>query len=275
MEIAIVQWDATLRERTWQRFLMAGATCIGLASASPTATAQDATSRRDAPNAVETARLERELAFYAAEGRRERIAMLATSLACGAVLLPAGIVLSERSDAELNLFGLGLIIGGSAQLFGVPFFLIASPMERVSARHHERATSAETDPALLRNTEDDWARAATESRLVRTSVGVVYAALGVAAVPTGLVFLLAQPGVFGMSREPQYNWGSALVGAGVPFVTIGLQLLLRESLAETSWRAHGLAKSSQLQAGRVLPRALSVGMLPTRGGAMVGAEVRF
>jgi hypothetical protein len=219
--------------------------CIAVSVGLPIVCQAGAGSAQTAAGSDESVRLGRELSAVAATGRRERFTNLATAAASGGVLLPFGIALSQRDDEVLRLIGVGWTVAGSVQLSGAPFLLLASPMERVSARFEERRQGGASSPALVAETEREWAAAANQSRAVRLWFGGVYGALGAAMVPTGLTFLFASPGIFGMSRTTQYDWGSALVGAGVPFVTVALQMLLRESLAETSWEAHVLARSPQ------------------------------
>jgi hypothetical protein len=123
---------------------------------------------------------------------------------------------------------------------------------------------------LVRRTEADWKRIA-EGHERRISTSLVEVGVGGVASAAGVALLLAQP-LGEMSRTQQYNVGSALVGPGVPILSLGLRGLLQRSVEENSWSAYRvtMGRSDSNSAASVLE---SVSVVPLAHGAF--ASVTF
>jgi hypothetical protein len=162
-----------------------------------------------------------ELRALAAQSTDHRHAQSLIGLVTGAVLIPTGVVLAARSSDDVgNTLGTGLIVSGSVALLLGALDLLPSNIERMAEEVVPR---------------QEWGTIAERARGQRLVLGVVETALGVASTAFGVTMLVADEGVFGLSRNRQYRMGSISTGAGVPFMALGLRTLLVRSPEETLW----------------------------------------
>ena len=222
--------------------------------------------------AVDLNRLGAELDLYAAEANRARLATALTGLGVGSALVPSGIVLLGRTDGVPRALVIGMIVGGSAQLVSVPLVFIPTRMDEIRDEFMSRQTKLDSK-ATIRETENEWRLAAATSRRRRAYVGTSLLIFGAASMASGLTLLLAQEGIFGMSRKTQYTAGGVMMGVGVPVITIGVRFLLEWSLEETSWEAYRTMKSDAGPLRRLGP--VSIGVAPMPGGALVLNRMTF
>jgi len=218
--------------------------------------------------------MEAELDLFAARAKSQRTATVITTAVSAVALVPAGYVLSRRSDSLSQAIGVGMTIGGAVPLLPMLFAFRSSGTERVRDAFEERRASAMARADVLRLTEADWERTASAAHNRRIVIGLIDLALGTACTAAGLYFLLSDP-VAKMDRNDQTTLGSSLVGPGVPLATFGIRSLLQESIEETSWDAYRATKvlaDPQPPARAEMP-ALSVA--PLRGGAAAVATYAF
>jgi hypothetical protein len=242
--------------------------CLG-ASATQAATQDDSLT----PPA-QTAPLRQVLDIFDSDSRQGRKAIAVTQGLLGAAMLGPGIALSRRADSELQFIGAGFIVAGSIQLATVPLLLIPMPIERIHDHLNERLARGEDEATVARAIETELRDASARKERTRPYVGAAGLALGTAGLATGMVFLLARPGLGGMARQTQYIWGAALVGAGAPFVTMGLHNLLQRSPEESAWAAYRAARLGMQPTGVDVPR-FSFFVGPTRRGAQGGINLVF
>ncbi|HEV8245531.1 MAG TPA: hypothetical protein VGP93_07175 [Polyangiaceae bacterium] len=215
-------------------------------------------------------RLGTQLQLYSEEANRIRVATALSGLGIGSALLPSGLVLLGRTDGLARSVVIGMISGGAAQLLSVPLVFLPTRMDQIYADFMARPISSESE-ATIAAIEGEWREAAERSRSRRRIVGATLLIVGGTSLATGLTFLLANEGIFGMSRTTQYTLGGVTMGAGVPMTTIGVHLLLQSSLEETSWRAY----HSMKQASGDAFRAPSLGVAPLPGGALGFTSLGF
>jgi hypothetical protein len=225
----------------------------------------------DPPDAVAAANLHEALSIAARSARDARTTVVVTGLAAGAALVPAGIVLAERSDAVAHSIGVGMSVGGGVPLLFSLLSLRSSNMEHLASSFDTLRTSGVSDAALVGRLESDWASMAQASHDRRILVGAIMVGLGSALTGAGLYMLLADPGVFGLSRTDQYSAGSFLTGPGVPIFGVGIRALLQESVEETSWESYCATKSAH--APNLALQSLA--FAPERGGGVATATFTF
>jgi hypothetical protein len=215
------------------------------------------------------------------DARRTRLSTAAAQGLLGAATLTPGVVLTARGDEELRFIGVGFVVAGSIELLTVPLLLIPAPVERIHDRFVARDSGAGVD-----RVESELQEAALRGRARRPVVGAINAAVGVAALASGMTMLLAPPGIASMARQTQYDWGAALVGMGGPFVVTGIRSLLQRSLEESAWATYADAASSGARGslpggtppGGTLPGGTPPGgtvswsIVPSLGGAVVRLE---
>ncbi len=220
--------------------------------------------------AVDLARLAIELDLFDQEAHRARLASQLTGLAVGGVMLPTGLVLLHRTDGVSQALVVGMIVGGSAQLVAVPFGFLPTQMEEIRDRLRRRIAENADPKTTIQLIEADWQDAADHARHKRRYAGATVGGIGVASLTTGLVFLLANEGVFGLSRKSQYTWGGVLTGTGVSMTTLGTRFLLEWSAEETAWEAYRTMRPEV-----VTPTTLSLGVVPMNGGALAFVGTGF
>jgi len=245
---------------------LAGAFCtVTPAHAEPTAPAEPTESSQ-------LAIMDRELALFAEQAKAQRTALKITGTLSGAALLPAGIVLAQRSDPFAHSSGIGMEIGGAVTLALTLTAWIPSDMERVRGEFESRRASGVETGTLLRDMETRWERAAEAGHTRRIVIGIVDLSLGVAATGAGLFFLLSDP-VAKLDRNDQYTLGNSLVGPGVPLMANGIRMLVQDSIEETSWRAYQATKP--IPQGSQNTGFSGFGVAPLRGGAAAVATYTF
>lgn len=217
------------------------------------------------PDAAEVTRLHDELTLAARRARDARTAVAVTGIATGAALVPAGVVLARRSDDVSQSIGVGMTVGGGASLLFSLMSLRSSEMERFALSFETRRAPGVSNEELVRGVESDWASLAEASHRRRILGGWISVGLGTALTGAGLCMLLADPGVFGQSRNGQYTAGSLLVGPGVPILGIGIRALITETPEESSWTAYRAMKDEGARPALSVP-ALS--FAPVRGGGV-------
>jgi hypothetical protein len=250
--------------------LAIGLTCL-LTFATTTAYAQDAAPA--APRASEATgaqRLGDSLALAADAARSARTTTIVTGVVSGVLLVPTGVVLARRDDDVSRSIGVGMTIGGSASLLFSTLSLRTSTTEGLSASFDELRASGVSNEELVRTMESRWADAAEASRRKRVVGGWISVGLGTALTGAGLSLLLADPGVFGQSRNGQYTTASFLVGPGVPILGVGLRALTQETTEETSWKAYRATTSPRPP----LPLP-ALSFAPVRGGGVAAASFTF
>jgi hypothetical protein len=238
----------------------------GVARAEPKPVAQ--------PAVVDLNRLVEELDLFEAEAHRARVATAVTGLTIGSAVVPAGIILLGRTDGVSQALVIGMIVGGSAQLLSVPLSLIPTRMDGISKQLRQRVGANAPTRETVHTIEVEWSDAAASARTKRFRVGGTLLSLGIMSLATGLTFLIASEGIFGMSRKAQYTWGGIAMGTGMSISTIGTRFLLEWSPEETAWETYRTMKGDKVAVeGR--PRLPSVGVVPTAGGALACATLLF
>jgi hypothetical protein len=226
------------------------------------------------PIDVDLKRLSTELDFFTAEARRARMAESLTGLGIGTAIVPAGLVLLHRTDGISQALVIGLIIGGSAQVVTAPFGFLPTRMDQIRDDLRDRRWKEPDSKDTVRAIEDEWRDAAASSRKKRQIVGTTMLALGAASLTTGLTFLLAPSGVFGMNRQTQYTVGGVLTGSGIQVMSQGVRFIFEWSAEETSWESYRNMKADA-PALRSALSSTSIGVLPARGGAITFASLAF
>jgi hypothetical protein len=205
----------------------------------------------------------------AEQGHASRTANAIAGAAGAAVLLPAGIALTQRSDAVSRSVGTGLAVNGGVSLLLLALSLRTSPAELLGRRFAVRRASSLPHDTLVRETEADWSAAADASARRRQTAGVIEVVLGTALTGAGTAMLLAPSGMFGMSRNTQNTVGSLVLGPGLPLVSVGVHSILLKTPEEAAWdRYRARAASSSLS-------VTSIGLAPTQGGASAFATLSF
>jgi hypothetical protein len=215
------------------------------------------------------AQLEAGIEEAAEQGHASRTANAIAGAAGAAVLLPAGIALTQRSDAVSQSVGAGLAVNGGVSLLLMALSLWTSHPELLASRFAVRRASGLPHDTLVRETEADWSAAADASARRRQTAGVVEVVLGTALTAAGTAILLAPSGMFGMSQNTQYTVGSLVLGPGLPLVSVGVHSILLKTPEEASWHRYR---------ARAAPSSLSlasVGIAPTQGGASAFATMSF
>lgn len=175
------------------------------------------------PAGADTARLAAAVHGAAEEAEARRDANLAAGAIAGAGLVPIGVALEQRDDALAHATGIGLVFAGGIPLAFSALSLRASSIELFAARFAERRAAGMADDALARITLDEWRVLAAASRSQRLRLGTVEALLGLAATAVGI----------GLLRPADHvTAGSVLVGAGVPFIQLGVRGLLQRTPEE-------------------------------------------
>jgi hypothetical protein len=215
-------------------------------------------------------RLGSQLQLYSEEAKRIRVATALTGLGIGSALLPSGILLFRRTDGLARSVTIGMISGGSAQLISVPLVFLPTRMDGIYADFMARPIHKESQTTIAA-IEDEWREAAEAARRQRRIAGTSLLIVGGTSLTTGLTFLLAREGIFGMSRKTQYTAGGITMGAGVPMTTISVHLLLQWSLEETSWQAY----RSMKEVSALTLRTPSFGVVAVPGGAIGSASFAF
>jgi hypothetical protein len=233
-----------------------------------------------APPSVQTDSPERRLAImnseielFASRARAQRRTTVLAGLVGAAALVPAGYVLSQRSDPVSQSIGTGMEVGGAAPLAFSALSLSRSGMERLRDRFEESLGSTTARAELAETMEAEWRHTAEAAHDRRVLFGVVGLVLGAASAGAGLFFLLSDP-TAGLSRDQQYTLGSSLVGPGVPFMGVGIRALLQESIEETSWDAYRALKSGT-ESAKEHSAGVAINMTALRGGAFATLNYSF
>jgi len=177
---------------------------------------------------ADTTRLAAAIHGGAEEAEARRHATLAAGAVAGAGFVPIGVMLEERTDPIAHATGIGLIFAGGIPLVFSTLSLPTSSMERFAERFDERRTAGMADDELARRTLDEWRDLAAASRSQRIRLGTGEAVLGLVAAAIGIGLL---------RHDDHVTSGSVLVGAGVPFIQLGLRGLLQRTPEET-WLSH-------------------------------------
>jgi len=225
------------------------------------------------PVGVDLNRLGIQLDLFAAQARRQRVATSLTGVGMAAALIPTGIVLLKRTDGVSQAVVIGMIVGGSGQLLSVLAGFIPTRMDKVREQLRERVAAGADMHDTVETIETKWRDAAAAGRRRRLRVGGTLLSVGLMSLGTGLTFLLASEGIFGMSRKTQYTLGGIAMGTGIPVTTLGVHFLFEWSTEETAWEAYRKMKADGAAVqGRPTP---TVGVAPTPGGAMAFTTVAF
>jgi hypothetical protein len=226
------------------------------------------------PVGVDLNRLATELDLFAAEARRNRLATTLTGIGMASALIPTGIILLDRTDGVSQAVVIGMIVGGSAQLVGVLAGFIPTRMDDIHKKLRERIAAHSEMNDTVETIESGWRDAAAAGRTRRIRVGSTLLTVGLMSLGTGLTFLIASGGIFGMSRKTQYTLGGIAMGTGIPVTTLGVHFLFEWSTEETAWEAYRTMKADGAAVqGR--PRTPTVGVVPTPGGALAFTALAF
>ena len=147
------------------------------------------------------------------------------------VLIPTGIPL-KRTDGVSQAVVIGMIVGGSAQLLSVLAGFIPTRMDKVREELRERVAANADMHDTVDTIETKWRDAAAAGRRRRLRVGGTLLSVGLTSLGTGLTFLIASEGIFGMSRKTQYTVGGIAMGTGIPVTTLGVHFLFEWSTEE-------------------------------------------
>ena len=224
------------------------------------------------PVGVDLNRLGIQLDLFAAEARRNRIATTLTGIGMASALIPTGIVLLKRTDGVSQAVVIGMIVGGSAQLLSVLAGFLPTRMDDVRDQLQARIAAHANMHDTVEIIETKWRDAAAAGRTRRIRVGGTLLSVGLMSLGTGLTFLIAPEGIFGMSRKTQYTIGGIAMGTGIPVTTLGVHFLFEWSTEETAWEAYRKMKAD---GAAVLGRSPTVGVVPTPGGAMAFTTLAF
>jgi hypothetical protein len=235
------------------------------------------------PADVDLDRLDKELDLFEASAHRTRIATAVAGLTIGCTTVPAGIILLKRTDGVSQALVIGMLVGGSAQLLSVPLSLIPTRMDDIRKQLKARIAEDAAPHHTVRTIEVEWRDAADAARKKRFRVGGALLTFGVISLGTGLTFLIADAGIFGMSRKAQYTWGGVAAGTGISVSTIGTRFLLEWSPEESAWEDYRTMKADgpamkgtpappKANAGVSLP---TLAFVPTSGGALALASLTF
>ncbi len=224
------------------------------------------------PVGVDLERLGIQLDLFAAQARRNRMATSLTGIGMASALIPTGIVLLKRTDGVSQAVVIGMIVGGSAQLLSVLAGFIPTRMDEVRQQLRERIAARADKQDTVETIETKWRDAAAAGRTRRIRVGGTLLSVGLMSLGTGLTFLIASEGIFGMSRKTQYTLGGIAMGTGIPVTTLGVHFLFEWSTEETAWEAYRKMKAD---GDAVLGRSPTVGIVPTPGGAMAFTTLAF
>jgi hypothetical protein len=238
------------------------------------------------PAEVDLARLDRELDLFEAEAHRTRVATAIAGLTIGCTTVPAGLILLERTDGVSQALVIGMLVGGSAQLLSVPASLIPTRMDDIRQQLKARIADDAAPHRTVHTIEVEWRDAADAARRKRFRVGGALLTFGIISMGTGLTFLIASEGIFGMTRKAQYTWGGVSAGTGISVSTIGTRFLLEWSPEESAWEDYRTMKADgppmkgppappnppKASAGVSLP---TLAFVPTPGGALAFASLTF
>jgi hypothetical protein len=225
------------------------------------------------PVAVDLNRLGIQLDLFAAQAYRNRLATTFTGIGMAGALIPTGIILLKRTDGVSQAVVIGMIVGGSGQLMSVLAGFIPTRMDKVREQLRERVAANADMHDTVETIETKWRDAAAAGRSRRLRVGGTLLSVGLTSLGTGLTFLIASEGIFGMSRKTQYTIGGIAMGTGIPVTTLGVHFLLEWSTEETAWEAYRKMKADGAAVqGRPTP---TVGVVPTPGGAMAFTTLAF
>jgi hypothetical protein len=190
----------------------------------------------DSSDARDVERAGAEVHQLAGQSRDRRVAMIVDGAATGALLLPSGIVLVLRSSDDVgNILGTGLIVSGSVALALGALELTPSSVERMADTFDARRAAGSSNADLLRLSYAEWRDAAASARRTRSLLGGAETILGAVSIAVGMTMLLANEGLFGFDRNRQYRVGSISMGAGIPFLGVGLRTLFIQSAEERLW----------------------------------------
>jgi hypothetical protein len=218
--------------------------------------------------ATDLARMGAQLDLFADQASSRRTATLLTSLVVGAAFIPSGVYLVTRPDAESRGVGTGLIVtGGIMALLPLALTLPSTKVESLRRDFRARQAAGRQGSETLHSIEDEWRAAAASSRTSRWVGGAIRLVLGAGFLATGTVFLVAKPGIAGLSQSDQLSLGAGLLGPVIPFATVGFRSLFEPSLEEMSWQSY--------EQTRPPARAPSVGFAPTRGGTLAVVTLTF
>ena len=226
------------------------------------------------PVGVDLNRLGIQLDLFAAQARRQRVATSLTGVGMAAALIPTGIVLLKRTDGVSQAVDIGMIVGGSGQLLSVLAGFIPTRMDKVREQLRERVAAGADMHDTVETIETKWRDAAAAGRRRRLRVGGTLLSVGLMSLGTGLTFLLASEGIFGMSRKTQYTIGGIAMGTGIPVTTLGVHFLFEWSTEETAWEAYRKMKADGA-AVQGLPTTPTISVAPTPGGAMAFTTLAF
>jgi hypothetical protein len=258
-------------------FFTSASACIPLlfasvARADPGAVAEPpaATAPVPATDSADVVRIGAVIHGSAREARNQRLAFMTAGFVAGAAMVPAGAVLSQRSNVVAQAMGVGLLAGGGTALAISLLHLIPSSIEGLEDVYEERRASGVDSARWVADFETQWADGARASHSRRIWFGVLELVAGAALTGTGLGLLLTGP-VDGNTKSPQYNWGSSFVGGGVPFMSLAIHTLIQDSPLESSWATY---KALGGQPGPVRPASVTgFDVIPLRGGALACATL--
>ncbi len=222
----------------------------------PSTTAPDA-------DAVANDRLGRFLGVAAAEARRGRTVGAIFDTVMAAVTLPTGIVLATRGEPGAEAVGVMVTVQGAEYVISLIDTTRTSSMDRLREHWALRMAAGETPAAVVAETEDEWQRAAHESRHAWDVVGLTLAA---AELAIGGYFLLDNPGP---PSRAQTDVGALFVAVSVPGIAAFTGSLLSQPPAAVWWRRYVDTRPGPT----AIVWAPSLRVAPTPGGA-TGA-VRF
>ena len=253
---------------------------LSVGAASRSSRAADEPKAIPQPAEVDLARLDKELDLYEAEAHRARIATAVAGLTIGCTTVPAGLILLRRTDGVSQALVIGMLIGGSAQLLSVPLSLIPTRMDDIRKQVKARIAEDASPHHTVHTIEVEWRDAADAARHKRFRVGGALLTFGIISMGTGLTFLIASEGIFGMSRKAQYTWGGIAAGTGISVSTIGTRFLLEWSPEETAWEDYRTMKADgppmkappKASVGLSLP---TLAFVPTWGGGLAFASATF
>jgi len=223
---------------------------------------------------VDLVRLGRQLDLFEAQSHRTRVATMLTGLGMAGALLPTGIILLKRTDGVSQAVVIGMIVGGGGQLLSVLGSLVPTRMDAVHKQLRERVAAGADLQDTVETIETRWGDAAVAGRRKRFRVGGTLLTVGLMSLGTGLTFLLAKEGIFGMSRKTQYTIGGIAMGTGIPVTTLGVHFLFEWSAEENTWEAYRTMKADTVEE-RAHQTKPTVGVVPTAGGAMAFAALAF
>ena len=212
------------------------------------------------------------LGHFGSQSSSYRLWSGVSGMAIGAVAIPSGIVMTNRSDSMVAGpialgIGIGSVVGG-----GLSLLIPSDPLERLHRSFEERAASGKPAAQIVAEMENEWRERVESERTMRRVIGGIGIGLGTAALGTGAFLALRKPPLGRLSTDEQYGFGAAFLGLGAVSVFTGLQAFILEDNLEASYSVYRRMKAPPAGPVASLP---SFSFAPMPGGGFIGLHGTF